>query len=210
MRFLTTSDRMRTNLPVRAVIALLLTALMGVAAAQAPTDTVRATVEAVLFELKTDASEEARKRRVKQIISEHFDFRAMSSRVLATNWKKATKRQRSRFTVLFKELLSNTYWLKISGYENESVEYVGESMRSEKLATVKTMIVTESVQIPVDYKLFRRDDDRWYAYDVVIEQVSLVRNYRGSFQQIVRDVGIDGLIGQLETKVARSSLPAQK
>mgnify|MGYP000565897665 CR=1 FL=1 len=132
-----------------------------------------------------------------------------SSRVLATNWKKATKKQRSRFTRLFKELLSNTYWLKISGYKNETVEYVGESMRDNKLATVKTVIKTDTVDIPVDYKLYRKTNGKWYAYDVVIEQVSLVRNYRGSFQQVVRDSGIDGLIGQLETKVARSSLHAR-
>ena len=69
------------------------------------------------------------------------------------------------------------------------------------------MIKTATVDIPVDYKLYRRDGEGWYAYDVVIEQVSLVRNYRGSFQKIVHDVGLDGLIQQLETKVARSSVP---
>jgi phospholipid transport system substrate-binding protein len=147
-----------------------------------------------------------KKHQIKGIISEHFDFRAMSSRVLATNWKQATSTQRGRFTSLFKELLSNTYWRKISGYQDETVEYVGERLRTENLATVNTVIKTSTLDIPVDYKLYRRNDD-WYAYDVVIEQVSLVRNYRGSFQTIVHDAGIDGLIQQLETKVARSSLP---
>ncbi len=192
------------------LFAILIIALPAGAMADTPKETVAVTVDAVLTALRSsDVSEEAKMRRVKSIISEHFDFRAMSSRVLATNWKKATKKQRSRFTRLFKELLSNTYWLKISGYKNETVEYVDESLRDDKLATVKTVIKTDTADIPVDYKLYRKPNGKWYAYDVVIEQVSLVRNYRGSFQQVVRDSGIDGLIGQLETKVARSSLPAR-
>lgn len=192
------------------ILALVITLLPAPAMAETPLETVATTVDAVLHALQAgDVSEEAKMRRVKSIISEHFDFRAMSSRVLATNWKKATKKQRNRFSSLFKELLSNTYWLKISGYKNETVEYVGESRRDDNLAAVKTLIKTDTVDIPVDYKMYRKDDGKWYAYDVVIEQVSLVRNYRGSFQQVVRDSGIDGLIAQLETKVARSSLPAQ-
>ncbi len=176
--------------------------------AQTPTETVADTVNSVVAMLQDEGlNGETKKRHIKGIISEHFDFRAMSSRVLATNWNKATKKQRAKFTSLFKELLSNTYWRKISGYKNERVEYIGEKLRNAKLATVNTLLKTETVDIPVDYKLYRRDGEGWYVYDVVIEQVSLVRNYRGSFQQIVHDVGIDGLIQQLETKVARSSVP---
>ena len=184
---------------MRGVLAtVVLSAAVAAANAATPTETVSSTVDAVISVLQSaDASDDAKKRRVKSIISNHFDFRAMANRVLATNWKSATKKQRTRFTSLFKELLSNTYWVKISGYEDEAVEYIGERMRNDKLATVKTLIKTPTVDIPVDYKMYRRDDGGWYAYDVVIEQVSLVRNYRGTFQQIVRDVGIDGLITQL-------------
>jgi len=123
-------------------------------------------------------------------------------------WRRTGARRLShsaRFTSLFRELLTNTYWRKISGYTNERVEYKSERLRSEALATVNTIIKTDSVDIPVDYKLYRKND-RWMAYDVVIEQVSLVRNYRSSFQDIVRDSGIDGLISQLQTKVAESSI----
>lgn len=176
------------------------------AAADTPLSVVRRTVDGVIEVLKQDALPEAtRKRQVKAVIGKHFDFVAMSNRVLATNWSKATKAQRARFTGLFRELLSNTYWRKISGYTNEEVEYLGERMRSEKLATVNTVIKTDAVDIPVDYKLYRKGGT-WMAYDVVIEQVSLVRNYRGSFQTIVRQDGIDGLLSQLETKVAESSI----
>ena len=174
-------------------------------ATETPLQVVTKTVDAVIAALANDEfSEDTKKRQVKSIIGQNFDFVAMANRVLATNWSKATKPQRARFTSLFRELLSNTYWRKISGYSNEQVEYLGEKMRSQKLATVNTVIKTDTVDIPVDYKLYLKGD-AWMAYDVVIEQVSLVRNYRGSFLEIVRKDGIDGLIGQLETKVAESS-----
>jgi phospholipid transport system substrate-binding protein len=175
-------------------------------AAGTPLAVVRTAVDGVIALLQDRSlSEESRKRQVKALIGQHFDYAAMANRVLATNWSKATKSQRARFTALFRELLSNTYWRKISGYTNERVEYLGERARGDRLATVNTMIKTDTVDIPVDYKLYLRGDT-WLAYDVVIEQVSLVRNYRGSFQDIVRDEGIDGLISVLETKVAESSV----
>lgn len=193
-----------------AILLLVPVTALAQADAAAPADTpmavVRVTVDGVIDVLKrTELPEETRKRQVKAVIGKHFDFVAMSNRVLATNWSKASKEQRARFTGLFRELLSNTYWRKISGYTNEEVEYLTERLRSDKLATVNTVIKTDTVDIPVDYKLYRKGDT-WMAYDVVIEQVSLVRNYRGSFQDIVRKDGIDGLLSQLETKVAESSI----
>ncbi|MEQ8662708.1 MAG: ABC transporter substrate-binding protein [Gammaproteobacteria bacterium] len=174
-------------------------------AAAAPGTVVRETVDAVIAVLGDGAMNEAtKKRQVRNIIGVHFDYAAMSSRVLATNWSKASKDQRRRFTALFRELLSNTYWRKISGYSNEGVDYTGAHLRSAKLATVNTVIRTDTADIPVDYKLYLRDG-HWMAYDVVIEQISLVRNYRASFHDIVHQAGIDGLIAELETKVAESS-----
>ena len=180
------------------------------ALAETPSEVVQQTVDSVLEALRdTTLNEEAKRRQVKGMISRNFDYSAMSSRVLATNWKQTNQTQRRRFESLFRELLTNTYWRKISGYDDETVEYTGEKIRNNKLATVNTLIRTDTVDIPVDYKLYRREDDTWHAYDVVIEQVSLVRNYRGSFQTIVHNVGIDGLLAQLATKVAQSSEPAQ-
>jgi len=170
-----------------------------------PQSVVTATVDAVIATLKdASLSEDARKRQVKAHIARHFDFAAMSNRVLATHWRKASKAERAKFTALFRELLSNTYWQRIAGYDDERVEYVGEKLRGEKLATVNTVIKTATADIPVDYKLYRRADG-WMAYDVVIEQVSLVRNYRATFHDIVHDRGIAGLLSELETRVAASS-----
>ena len=202
------------------LIALTVLLIAGVAQAQesttaqtvdpeTPIGVVTLTVERVIAILQDDSTAEAtQKRQVRAVIGENFDFAAMANRVLATNWRKASKAQRARFTSLFRELLSNTYWRKISGYSNERVEYMTERMRSETLATVNTVIHTDTVDIPVDYNLYNKAG-RWMAYDVVIEQVSLVRNYRSSFQDIVHDSGIDGLISQLQIKVAESSIEAE-
>lgn len=193
---------------------LLLLGLLIIAAAapaeekNTPLDVVRSTVDRVIVVLADKSVDDAaRKRQVRGIIKEHFDFTAMSVRVLATNWRKASRDQRARFTALFRELLTNTYWQKLSGYSDEKVVYTGERRRSDKLATVSTVIETATADIPVDYMLYAKDG-RWLAYDVVIEQISLVRNYRGSFQDIVREDGIDGLIRQLEIKVAETSAAA--
>ena len=192
-----------------ALCAAIPTVAVAAEEVETPLQVVMKTVDGVIAVIaQGELNEDTKKRQVKNIIGRHFDFVAMSNRVLATNWSKATKPQRARFTGLFRELLSNTYWRKISGYSNEKVEYLEARMRSDKLATVNTVIKTDSVDIPVDYKLYRKGDT-WMAYDIVIEQVSLVRNYRGSFQNIVRDVGIDGLISQLETKVAEASTDEQ-
>ena len=139
------------------------------------------------------------------LITDRFNFPAMSKRILATNWKKANDTQRTRFVELFSQILGNTYWRRIRDYSNEKVEYVGEKIQNEKTARVNTLIVTSTNQIPVDYSLHKADAG-WLAYDVVIEGVSLVRNYRSSYQQIVKQDGIDGLLEKMADKVAENSL----
>jgi len=171
-----------------------------------PGAVVRKTVDGVVAVLADTSLNAATKRRqVRKIIGERFDYAAMSNRVLATNWGKASEEQRRRFTALFRDLLSHTYWRKISGYSNETVEYTGEQLRGDKLATVRTLILTDTADIPVDYKLYRRHDG-WMAYDVVIEQVSLVRNYRARFHETVHRAGLDELLGELEVQVAEASV----
>ena len=203
--------------PGAAAVVLCVSLLLGAGPASAadaagvapPGAVVRETVDAVVAVLGDASLNAATKRRqVRKIIGAHFDYAAMSNRVLATNWSKASDDQRRRFTALFRDLLSHTYWRKISGYSNETVEYTGEQLRGDKLATVRTLILTDTADIPVDYKLYRRHDG-WMAYDVVIEQVSLVRNYRTRFHETVHRAGLDGLLGELEVRVAEASVAGE-
>ena len=197
--------RFHTRLQCAAIAGtLVIVATNGVArtpgAPERPLATVQETVDAVIATLIEPGIDTAtRKNRVTALISRRFDFEEMARRVLATNWNKANARQQEEFVDKFKALLADRYWEKISDYEDESVEYLSEKLRTETLATVNTVIHTASVDIPVDYKLYKKPDHRWYAYDVVIEQVSLVRNYRASFHKIIHEKGIDGLLEQWDS-----------
>jgi phospholipid transport system substrate-binding protein len=131
-----------------------------------------------------------------------FDFREISRRVLAANWKRFDTQQRSDFTDAFTQLLGSTYFDKIqSEFHNEEVVFLNEELISDTKARVKTKIVRESVEIPVDYSM-RRRDAAWRIYDVRVEGVSLVSNYRSQFRRILMKSSPDDLIAQVRQKVA--------
>ncbi len=133
------------------------------------------------------------------MITERFDFRAMSQRTLATNWKKASKEEQQHFVDLFAELIQNTYIGRVEAYTNETVVYSREKVMDDR-AVVDTMIITSNAEIPVSYKLHLKDE-RWLVYDVSIEGVSLISNYRTSYQEIVMKEGFTGLLAKMEEKV---------
>lgn len=165
-----------------------------------PTENVRSSVEAVIALLKDDQLDrETRRNRMREVIEKRFDFRAMSQRTLATNWKKASDAEKQKFTELFGELIQNSYVSKIESYTNETVEYPGEKQKGRK-AVVDTLIITSSAEIPVNYKVYLKDGS-WQVYDVIIEGVSLISNYRSSYREIVKKDGFDGLLAKMEEKI---------
>lgn len=201
---------MNRNISTGLTLFLVL-ALAAPAAATTPLEEVRSSVDAIVKVLKDDSLlPEERKSRVGSMVRERFDFNIMAQGILATNWKRASKEQRQRFIDLFTELIETTYRDRIDAYNNERVDYLHEEVRGKK-AAVKTKVITSEVEIPVDYKLVKRGD-KWLAYDIVIEGVSLVRNYRDSYKDIVRREGMDGLLSRLEKKIAaaRSGGGAEK
>jgi phospholipid transport system substrate-binding protein len=190
---------MLKHLPVFFMLVAMLVASTAIAE-PSPTDDVRSSVEAVIALLKDDQLDrQSRRDRMREVIDKRFDFRAMSQRTLATNWKKATEAEKQKFTELFAELIQNSYVSKIESYTNETVEYPGEKQKGRK-AVVETLIVTSSAEIPVDYKVYLKDGS-WQVYDVIIEGVSLISNYRSSYQEIVRKDGFNGLLAQMEEKI---------
>jgi phospholipid transport system substrate-binding protein len=190
---------MLKHLPVFFMLVAMLVASTAIAE-PSPTDEVRSSVEAVIALLKDDQLDrQSRRDRMREVIDKRFDFRAMSQRTLATNWKKATEAEKQKFTELFAELIQNSYVSKIESYTNETVEYPGEKQKGRK-AVVETLIITSSAEIPVDYKVYLKDGS-WQVYDVIIEGVSLISNYRSSYQEIVRKDGFNGLLAQMEEKI---------
>ena len=129
-------------------------------AASTPTETVKDTVDGVLTIL-SDASLDENNQRdtILVLITQRFNFSAMSKRILATNWKKADESQKARFVELFSQILGNTYWSRLRDYRDERVEYVGEKIKNEKTARVNTLIITATNEIPVDYSLHKADGD---------------------------------------------------
>jgi phospholipid transport system substrate-binding protein len=193
---MTTKPRL---LPVWLLILLLASA--DALATPSPTEQLKTTIDPILGVLEDPALDAERKReKIRGIIGERFDFRAMSQRTLAQNWKSATKAQQERFVQAFRRLLEDTYLAVVEEYSGEKIQYVGEKIRKEKYAQVDTLIVRSGApNIPVDYKSYLKGE-RWLVYDVVIEGVSMISNYRTSYQQIAKTEGIDGLIAKLEQK----------
>ena len=169
-------------------------------AAGNPTESVRMSVDSILGILKdTGLDKPAKREKIRVVIAERFDFRAMSQRTLATNWRKASKEEQQQFVELFSQLIQNTYIGRVEAYTDEGVTYPGEKVTNNR-AVVDTLIITSSAEIPVTYKLYLKDD-RWLVYDVNIEGVSLISNYRNSYQEIVKRDGFAGLLSQMEEKV---------
>ena len=159
-----------------------------------PTDTVRGSVDSILTLLQNkDLDQATRRKEMRKVINGRFDFRAMSQRTLATNWKKASKEQQQEFVQLFSQLIENTYIGRVEAYTDEKVDYPGEKVKGKK-AVVETLILTASADIPINYKVYQKNGE-WWVYDVIIEGISLISNYRSSYQEIVKKEGFDGRCG---------------
>ena len=189
------------------LLALTFTSSLPAAANVTPSQRVEETVNQVLEILKDKSlGSDERREMVKTIVRARFDYDSMSQVILAANWRKATDGQRQQFIVLFRELLEQTYFSAMDSYNNQTVRMGRERLKG-KLANVQTFIVASDKELPVSYKLrFLRDD--WYAYDVAVDGVSLVSNYRTSFRNLVKTKGMDGLLEELAKKVAK--LKSQK
>jgi len=168
--------------------------------ATTPTQQVKGAVDEVLGILKNTAlTRDTRQAQIRGVIQKRFDFRSMSQSVLGTNWKKASQAEKDTFVSFFSEYLENTYMEAIEAYTDEQVRYAADKIREDR-AVVNTRIVTATGEIPVDYRM-RLNDGQWYAYDVVIEGVSLVSNYRSVFSTMIQNEGMDGLLKNLEYKL---------
>ena len=181
---------------------VLLAASLVVFAAQTPTQRVETTIASIIEVLHAEgASREEKWQRIGTIIDGGFDFRSMSQSVLARNWQAASKEEKRQFVEFFSQYLEETYRTKIESHTTQRVEVEKETVRGDR-AVVNTAIVTDATRVPVDYKL-KNNDGTWYAYDVVIEGVSLVNNYRNTFDAIVKAEGMDGLLRDLEGRIAK-------
>ena len=149
---------------------------------------------------KGDAFAKQRRETLRKVIYERFSFEKMSQLCLGKHWKDRTDDERKVFIELFGKLLEETYISKIEGYTNEKVEYLKEVI-TDKKAQVNTRIITEKIEIPIDYRLYQEKDGSWMVYDLIIEGVSLVGNYRSQFDEILQRDNYQKLIEELKKKI---------
>ena len=154
-----------------------------------PLDTVEAHVSEVLKVLRDpalqgEANKEAKQEKIEAIANEMFDYVALARLTLGQNWKKFTGDQKKEFIQLYRSILEKAYMDKILSYTDEKVTFDKETMLSEKKAEVQTHILTKSVEIPIFYRVYLKDG-RWKVYDVIIEGISLIKNYRTQFRDIL-------------------------
>jgi len=173
---------------------------------KATSDEVLAAIKANEEKIKTDPK--VVHALVEKIVLPHIDFQAMSKLVLAVNWRRANPAQQAAFTQEFRELLVRTYSKSLGEYDGQKITYFPMRAESDpKEALVRTEIQAKSgMPIPVAYRLRKNEQGTWKIIDVVIDEVSLVTNYRNTFAQDVQRVGIDGLIKQLRNSNAEGGV----
>lgn len=169
-----------------------------------PTDQIRETTDKILAilsdpDLKAPERLKERNRQVRQTVDERFDWEEMSRRTLARQWSKRTEAERREFVQLFGNLLEKTYMEKVGNYSGEKVLYEGETLDGDHGSVQVKILTKNGVEIPVAYKVLNKSG-KWLIYDIVIEGVSLVNNYRSQFNSMLSSGSFETLLEKLKAK----------
>ncbi|MFZ0930243.1 MAG: ABC transporter substrate-binding protein [Syntrophobacteraceae bacterium] len=175
------------------------------AAAENPQAVVQSGIDQVLQLLKEyPENSQVRREKIRAVVDEYFDFNEIAKRALGPRWRDVPTEKLQEFTRDFGKLLFNTYILDIEKYTNQKITYNQKQTGSNYYAVIEALVIgTRSGTIPIDYYL-RLKDGNWRVYDVMIEGVGLVINYRGQFDEILSRSSFDDLLRQLREKVAQS------
>jgi phospholipid transport system substrate-binding protein len=179
---------------------------IGTATAGEPTDLVRQTTDQVLKILEDPSlqgpdKQAERQDRLRQVAGQAFDWTEMARRALATHWRERTPEQQQEFVRLFRDLVERTYLnrLETATQEKLDIQYVGEQVEGSR-TVVKTNVLTKrNQQVPIEYRL-QKVDGRWRIYDVLVEGISLVNNYRSQFNQIISSSSYDELVRKMKSR----------
>jgi len=193
------------------VVALFVASLAAPAPSRAgePTEQVRGAIDRVLEILKRkdlQAKDRRAERRtlLREEISKAFDFDEMAKRSLGPAWRQRTPEERKEYVTLFRQVLENSYLGKVEAYQGEKIKYGKESVEEGRIATVATLIVTgKGQEIPLNYRMLK-EAPGWRVYDVVIEEISLVNNYRSQFAGILQKSSFQDLLARLREMIKTS------
>lgn len=172
-------------------------------AAPDPTEQMKPFVDKIIAQLKQPEfrkeTADSQTRKIVALASEHFDFQEMSKRVVGKAWQTLTPAQQEQFVSLFTRLLQRVYIGQVDSYIEKKIEFVGQRIKDGRVE-VKSQFVDAQKNIPVSYILLLKGD-KWMAYDIVVEGVSLVRNYMEQIQSVLREKQFAGLTEMLENKI---------
>jgi phospholipid transport system substrate-binding protein len=186
------------------VLTVAMLAAFDPASAGPPTEQLRAQMDRVIKvledpELKREGRQVERRAAIRRLANEIFDFSETTRRSLGQHWQARTPAEREQFVRLYADLLERSYIGKIELYSGERILFVGDTIERDQ-ATVRTRLQTKAgTEIPVDYRM-HRVGDRWLSYDVAIEGVSMVANYRAQFNKIIQASGYAALVSKLTEK----------
>lgn len=188
---------------IRTLVMVATATLLCVAArawAGAPTDQVREYTDQVLKVLE-DPSLKPPDRRVavRKIAAEIFDVSETAKRALGRHWQGRTEAERDEFVHLFADLLEGTYIARIDEYGGERIRYGGESVDGDHAIVRARVMTNKGTEVPVESRMLRRGE-RWYIYDIAIENVSLISNYRAQFDRIIRTSSFEELVKRLKNR----------
>ncbi|MGO9951414.1 MAG: phospholipid-binding protein MlaC [Dissulfurispiraceae bacterium] len=176
--------------------------------AEAPLDTVKGNADKVLDvlrdpSLKSESNKKIKKEKIRAIADQMFDFTELSKRTLAVNWRRFTPEQQNEFVSLFKNLLADTYADRILAYTDEKIVFTKEVPLTDKTVEVQSTVIRKTQEVPIYYRVMN-ENGSWLVYDVVIEGVSLVNNYRSQFREILSNKPPTYLLETLRKKVGKA------
>jgi len=182
----------------------LILAISPVAAA-GPMDDVRETTDKILSILchpgeECKGTHEERKQKIRQVVDERFDWAAISRSALAGQWRELNKEEQAYFTELFGKLIERTYMDRIEEYSGEKVIYLDEEIYQDRAKVRVKIVSSEGQEIPAEYRMKKKNGE-WLVYDILVEGVSLVKNYRVQFSDILMKSSYEELLKRIEEKV---------
>jgi phospholipid transport system substrate-binding protein len=205
---------MKKNLRIVTIALLLLPGWIGAGAAAGgvPTDQIKTTVDRALLVLKDPrfkaaAKTKERRAQLKQILFARFDFTEMARRALGSHWRRRTPQEQEEFVRLFTELLERAYADTIESYTDEKIVYVGEKQDGEYAEVNSKILTNKGQEFTIDYKTHVVAGE-WKVYDVVVENISMVNNFRSQFNRVISNASYEELVRRLKEK--QTDFPAPK
>ncbi len=187
------------------VMALLFISSPVLLSAGEPTERIKATTDKLIEivtnpELEPPEMKEERDRMIREAVDEIFDWAAFSQRAMGRHWRDLDKTQKKEFIELFSKLIEQTYMDKTRQYSGEKIEFLNENIDAN-FGTVESKVILEnSTEVIVEYRI-RKREEVWFIYDVYVEGVSLVNNYRGQFNEILTKSSYEELVRRLKSKL---------